>query len=119
MAIRQLLLRINIIIGTKKDSRRYRLISKSLSSVHSFDYLKLISRKKTGETFLDSYETIIRFNIAKNKSKAFLFVILFFLNVIGTAWFASSKNFDFFPMACALIFVIISALGQYFYYNKS
>jgi len=111
-----------VIIGTKKDNRRYRLISKSISNIHSFDYLKLISRKKIENEYHEFYETIIRFNIVKNKRKAIFFVVLFFLNVTGTAWFAyliSEKRFDLLHMFAALILVIVSALGQYYYYNKS
>lgn len=111
-----------VIIGTKKDSRRYRLITKSISNIHSFDYLKLISRKREGENYSEFYETIIRFDITKNKRKAIFFVVLFFLNVIGTAWLAfllSEKKFNLSNMLAALILVVTSALGQYYYYNKS
>jgi hypothetical protein len=112
----------NISIGTRKDNRRYRLITKSITTTNSFDYLRIIAQKKNGDKYDEFYETMIRFNIVKSKAKAFRFVVLFFLNVISTAWFAylmSIGKFNVLAVMGALTLVVISALGQYYYYNKS
>jgi hypothetical protein len=110
-----------IVIGAQKDNRRYKLITKSIENHHSFDYLKIIATKKTSATDVkEFYETIIRFKVCKSKMRAIKFVGLSFLNVIGTALFAyliGEKQFTLIPVA--LVLVVASSLGQYYYYNKS
>lgn len=111
----------NIVIGTQKDNRRYKLVTKSIENVRSFDYLKIIATKKSGTGEINNfYETIIRFKVCKNAGKAIGFVVLFFLNVIGTALFAFAISDEKFMLILpALFLVMISALGQYYYYNKT
>lgn len=112
----------SIVLGTKKDNRRYRLITKPMTTPNSFDYLRILSQKKNQDKYDEIYETMIRFNIIKSKRKAFRYMFLFFLNMIGTALFAalvSSGKLGLFPIFGSVILVLVSAWGQYIYYNKS
>ena len=65
----------SIVIGAQRDNRRYKMVTKSIENVHSFDYLKVIASKRTAPDTVDTfYETIIRFKVCKSKWKAVWFV---------------------------------------------
>jgi hypothetical protein len=110
----------SIVIGTQKDNRRYTLVTKAVEGIKSFDYLKIVSGKNEGLTPIEFYETTIRFNINKNNSRAFVFIVLFLFNLIGTAWFASliTKKAEFVSYILPIALVVVSAFGQYYFYNK-
>jgi hypothetical protein len=111
----------SIVIGSQKDNRRYNLVTKAVENIRSYDYLKIISGKKESGTMNEFYETTIRFNIRKSTFKAFLFTVLFLMNLIGTAWFAYilTKGIDIKWIVLPIVMVVGSAVGQYYFYNKS
>jgi len=111
----------SIIIGTQKDNRRYNLVTKGVDSIRSYDYLKIISGKKENGSVNEFYDTTIRFNIRKSTFKAIRFTLLFVMNLIGTAWFAYilSKGLNITWSVIPILMVVVSAVGQYYFYNKS
>ncbi|WP_431213837.1 hypothetical protein ACQ86N_02755 [Puia sp. P3] len=111
----------SIVIGTEKDNRRYKLVTKSIDGVQSFDYLKILAQKTDGTVVTPFYETIVRFYIRKSRRRAVLFVLLILVNLVGTTFVANSKDSTGFligNIAIGLFLVVSSALGLYYYFNK-
>jgi|GEM_PF-1314131 len=112
----------SIIIGTQMDNRRYKLVTKTIDTVKSFDYLKLIAQKTDGSTVTQFYETLLRFHVRKSRSRALLFVFYILLSVFGTALVATSRNkvgdYLIGQICVGVAFAVGAALGLYYHFNK-
>jgi hypothetical protein len=112
----------NINIGTQRDNRRYKLVTKNIDSVRSFDYLKIIAQKTNGSANTQLYETLLRFQIRKSFKKAGLFVLYILISVGGTVIIANAKNkageLIFQQILGGLVMAVVSALGLYYHFNK-
>jgi hypothetical protein len=117
-----------IVIGAVSDYRKFKIITRDIKTKSSSAYLKLISYKNDGSTDTVRYEELIRLDIKRSSTKLYKFIFISLFGVFGTSMLALSvsqlnkvnANTSFFIplLVLALISLMISATGQFHYFNK-
>jgi hypothetical protein len=119
----------SIVIGADRDDRSYKIVTKDIKSIRSSSYLKIQSLFKEHENpdvESMSCEDVITLGFKRDPAKlwALLFLSLFtFFGSLLTSYGASQfKPGGFYPglfIAGGVVCFLVSAGGQYFYFNKN